>query len=68
VQVGGPIQGTLKHSEKLGNETFAYVTSAALGDITARMDGTLPLEPGQTIELAFAAEHLYRFDADGKSI
>jgi multiple sugar transport system ATP-binding protein len=32
------------------------------------MDGTLPLEPGQTIELAFAAEHLYRFDADGKSI
>jgi multiple sugar transport system ATP-binding protein len=68
VQAGGPIQGTLKHSEKLGNETFAYVTSSVLGDITARMDGTLPLEPGQSIELAFAPEHLYRFDADGKSI
>ncbi len=68
VQAGGPIQGTLKHSEKLGNETFAYVTSPVLGDITARMDGTLPLEPGQAIELAFAPEHLYRFNADGKSI
>jgi multiple sugar transport system ATP-binding protein len=32
------------------------------------MDGTLPLEPGQAIELAFAPEHLYRFNADGKSI
>ncbi|NVO05218.1 MAG: TOBE domain-containing protein, partial [Rhodoferax sp.] len=62
------IQGTLKHSEKLGNETFAYVSAGALGDITARMDGTLPLEPGQAIDLAFEAEHLYRFDANGKSI
>jgi multiple sugar transport system ATP-binding protein len=68
VQAGGPIQGTLKHSEKLGNETFAYVSVGALGDVTARMDGTLALEPGQAIGLAFAPEHLYRFDADGKSI
>jgi multiple sugar transport system ATP-binding protein len=68
VQAGGPIQGTLKHSEKLGNETFAYVSSETLGDITARMDGTLPLEPGQAIALDFAPEHLYRFDADGRSI
>jgi multiple sugar transport system ATP-binding protein len=68
VQDGGPIQGTLKHSEKLGNETFAYVNAGAMGDITARMDGTLALEPGQPIALAFAPEHLYRFGADGKSI
>jgi len=68
VQSGGPIRGTLKHSEKLGNETFAYVDAGALGEITARMDGTLPLDPGNAIELAFAPEHLYRFAADGKSL
>ena len=68
VQAGGPIRGTLKHSEKLGNETFAYVDAGALGEITARMDGTLPLDPGNPIELAFAPEHLYRFAADGKSL
>jgi multiple sugar transport system ATP-binding protein len=68
VQAGGLIQGQLKHAEKLGNETFAYVDAGAMGDITARMDGTLALEPGKTVELAFAQEHLYRFDADGKSL
>jgi multiple sugar transport system ATP-binding protein len=52
----------------LGNETFAYVSAGSLGDITARMDGTLGLEPGKTIELSFSHENLYRFDADGKRV
>jgi multiple sugar transport system ATP-binding protein len=68
VQAGGALQGTLRHAEKLGNETFAYVNAGAMGEITARMDGTLSLEPGDRIELAFAPEHLYRFNADGRSI
>jgi multiple sugar transport system ATP-binding protein len=29
VETGGLIKGTLKHAEKLGNETFAYVTAGA---------------------------------------
>jgi multiple sugar transport system ATP-binding protein len=66
VEAGGVIKGTLKHAEKLGNETFAYVTAGALGDITARVDGTLALEPGNAIELGFSQEHLYRFDSTGK--
>jgi multiple sugar transport system ATP-binding protein len=68
VQAGGAIRGTLKHTERLGNETFAYVQSAELGDITARMDGTLTLAPGEVIELGFAAEHLYRFDGAGRRV
>jgi multiple sugar transport system ATP-binding protein len=68
VQAGGALQGTLRHAEKLGNETFAYVNAGAMGEITARMDGTLALEPGDRIELAFAPEHLYRFNAEGRSI
>jgi multiple sugar transport system ATP-binding protein len=62
---GGPIQGTLKHSEQLGNETFAYVTAAGLGEITARVDGTLDLAPGAAIELGFENQHMYRFDGAG---
>ena len=65
VQADGPIHGTLKHAEQLGNETFAYIHSAELGEITARMDGTLALEPGGAIGLGFAPEHLYRFNAEG---
>lgn len=68
VSADGPIQGTLKHAEQLGNETFAYVNAGALGEITARMDGTLGLEPGATIALGFAPEHLYKFDATGRRV
>jgi multiple sugar transport system ATP-binding protein len=68
VQADGAIKGTLKHAEKLGNETFAYVDAGDMGEITARMDGTLAMEPGSAIALGFAQEHLYRFNADGRSI
>ena len=68
VEPGGSIKGTLKHAEQLGNETFAYVDAGLLGEITARMDGTLMLSPGAAIELGFAPEHLYRFDAEGQRI
>ncbi|QDL55993.1 ABC transporter ATP-binding protein [Rhodoferax aquaticus] len=68
VDANGPIVGTLKHSEQLGNETFAYVDAGVLGEITARMDGTLMLAPGSAIALGFDPEHLYRFDSAGKRI
>jgi multiple sugar transport system ATP-binding protein len=68
VQADGAIKGTLKHAEQLGNETFAYVDAGDMGEITARMDGTLALEPGGAIALAFAPEHLYRFNAEGRAI
>ena len=64
----GKIKGTLKHSEKLGNETFAYVNSADAGELTVRVDGTLALEPGEAISLGFAPEHLFCFDEAGKRI
>ncbi len=68
VETDGAIKGTLKHAEKLGNETFAYVVAGAMGEITARVDGTLALEPGDAIALGFAPEHLYRFDSAGKCL
>jgi multiple sugar transport system ATP-binding protein len=68
VEPGGVIKGTLKHAEKLGNETFAYIHAGVLGDITARIDGTLAAEPGDTIELGFEPQHIYKFDSSGKRI
>jgi multiple sugar transport system ATP-binding protein len=64
----GAIKGTLRHAEKLGNETFVYVDAGPLGEVSARMEGTLGLEPGESIALGFSADHLYRFDADGRSV
>ena len=68
VMADGPIKGTLKHAEQLGNETFAYVDAGAMGEIIARVEGTLAKEPGSDIALTFAPEHLYRFNKDGLSI
>jgi multiple sugar transport system ATP-binding protein len=68
VDASGLIRGTLLHAEKLGNETFAYVAAGDMGELTARVDGTLALNPGDTLTLGFAQERLYRFDARGLSI
>ncbi len=68
VAADGEIKGTLKHAEKLGNETFAYVTAGDVGEVTARVDGTLAVEPGDAVTLGFAPQHLYRFDSAGKSL
>ena len=68
VVAGGALRGTLRHAEMMGNETFAYVDAGDMGEITARMEGTLQLSPGDAVELGFEPQHLYRFDADGRAI
>ncbi len=65
VAADGPIEGTLRHAELLGNETFAYIDAGALGELTARVEGSLDVKPGQSMRLGYRAEHLYRFDRDG---
>ena len=64
----GPIEGTLRHAEMLGNETFAYIDAGALGELTARVEGTVTVQPGQSLRLGYLPEHLYRFDAAGQRI
>ncbi|MGQ0710057.1 MAG: ABC transporter ATP-binding protein [Rhodoferax sp.] len=66
VDAQGPLSGTLRHAEQLGNETFAYVQIPDLGDVTVRTEGTAPWQPGSSVQLGFAPEHLYRFDAQGR--
>ena len=50
--------------EKLGNETLVYFQTAGQ-QLTARMDGDLAVNVGQTINLAFDAGHILLFDRDG---
>ncbi len=68
LEAGGPIEGTLRHAEMLGNETFAYVDAGALGELTARVEGTVTVQPGEPVRLGYRPEHLYRFDAAGLRI
>lgn len=64
----GQIEGMLRHAELLGNETFAYVDAGPLGELTARLDGSITVAPGERLKLGFQQEHLYRFDEAGRSI
>jgi multiple sugar transport system ATP-binding protein len=68
VAEGGQIEGTLRHAEQLGNETFAYVDAGPLGELTARLDGSISVAPGERLTLGFQQEHLYRFDETGRRI
>ena len=64
----GPIAGTLRHAELLGNETFAYIDAGALGELTARVEGSVTVQPGESVRLGYRPEHLYRFDTNGLRI
>ena len=68
VDANGPLRGVIKHSEQLGNETFVYVDAGEMGDITARVDGTLNQAPGSDIQLGFAPGSLYRFNESGLAL
>jgi multiple sugar transport system ATP-binding protein len=64
----GPIVGTLRHAELLGNETFAYIDAGELGELTARIEGSVTVQPGESVRLGYRSEALYRFDANGLRI
>lgn len=68
IDASGQLEGTLRHAEQLGNETFAYVDAGPQGDLTARIDGSISVEPGERLRLGHQPEHLYRFDAAGLRI
>ena len=68
LQAEGPIAGTLRHAEMLGNETFAYIDAGELGELTARLDGSVSVQPGASVRLGYRPEHLYRFDATGRRL
>ena len=64
----GHVDGTVDVVEYLGADTFLIVDCGALGQITMRLTGDTPHNPGEKIGLQFAPEHLHFFGADGLAL
>ncbi len=62
----GMFDVTVKFTEALGAETLVHLTNQNGEDIIVRLDSTEPLlEPGASLGLDCAAEHVLLFDAEG---
>ena len=57
--------GRIAHVERLGDCTLLYVDLAIGGTLTVRLEGHAAHTPGDAVHVAFAAEALHLFDADG---
>jgi len=64
----GKWQGTVSVAEHVGSDTFLYVTSDGLGDVTVRAPGEFSAKPGQAIFITPEPDHVHRFDKDGKAL
>jgi multiple sugar transport system ATP-binding protein len=65
---GGTWSGTVTVAEHVGSDTFLYVSSDKLGDITVRSIGELGVKPGDRISMTPEPGRLHRFDANGLAI
>jgi multiple sugar transport system ATP-binding protein len=63
----GAISGIAEYTEVLGSDSFIYVTTEN-GIITARENGRTKVNKGDKVYLKPQAEHLHRFDENGKRI
>jgi len=65
----GNIVGTIDVVERLGSDTFAYVTVDNVGILTVRIVGNVAdMAVGQRVGLKFSPDRLHLFGADGKTI
>jgi multiple sugar transport system ATP-binding protein len=63
----GAIKGVVDYAEILGSDSFLYVTTD-YGLITVRQIGKSDIKNGETVYLTPEADHVHRFDANGKRI
>jgi multiple sugar transport system ATP-binding protein len=64
----GKWRGTVSVAEHVGSDTFLYVTADGLGDVTVRAPGEFSVKPGEPVFITPEAEHVHRFDKDGKAL
>ena len=57
----GPWTATIRHVEHLGAETLIYAEAQAIGPITIKAEGEIPLAGGSTIRIGFDPSDLHRF-------
>lgn len=67
---GGPgdIEGQVSHVEHLGGETNVFVDCGEAGLIAVRLFGEHAFEVGDTHQLAFESERIFKFGRDGNRI
>ena len=64
VATDGPFSGEVEAVERLGFDGYAFVKTAA-GPLTARFDGTLPVDVGQNVKVKPTGDALHVFSSDG---
>jgi multiple sugar transport system ATP-binding protein len=61
-------QGTVSIAEHLGSDTFLHIRADEIGPMTARVNGDMNLEHGDTVWLSPAPDKVHRFGADGRKL
>lgn len=61
------IPGTVEFTERLGSDTYLYVTTAG-GRVVVRDNGTSPIRAGEKVVLKIDVEHSHLFDEAGVSL
>ena len=64
----GAWNGTLRHIEFLGSDSYAYVTVDSVGEVTVRINGQTTLETGQRVWLSPQPDQLHFFDNQGHNM
>ena len=64
----GPLSGTVKRVESLGDSHLLHIALEAGGDIILRGHGTTPVRPRQSVRLAADADDLHFFRDDDSAI
>ncbi|MEM6381977.1 MAG: sn-glycerol-3-phosphate ABC transporter ATP-binding protein UgpC [Pseudomonadota bacterium] len=59
---------TVQVKEQLGGESYLYARADDGDQIVIKTDGEDTVNPGETVQLAFPAERLHRFAADGQAL
>jgi multiple sugar transport system ATP-binding protein len=61
-------QGTVSIAEHLGSDTFLHIKADGVGPMTARVNGEMGLEHGDTVWLSPAPDKVHRFGEDGRTL
>jgi multiple sugar transport system ATP-binding protein len=55
-------------AEHLGSDTYVHVEADNIGQMTIRLGGEAPNEPGQRIFITPQETRIHRFDAEGRRL
>ena len=64
----GGVAGVVMVAERLGADTFLHADLEGGGSVAVRASADCGVDPGETVRLRFAPEHLHFFAADGKTL